>query len=387
MSIINLGTYPPKKCGIAAFSKDLRDNLELLGQNVHIGAISDNEYSYSYPPEVIFELRQHELTDYEMTARLLNLSSDVELCIIQHEYGIFGGPDGEYILSFTGKLKKPFILIAHTVLPAPSDNQQRILSLLCRQAAGVVCMSRRSARLLTSVFSVPASKICVIHHGVPVFPPQDREVLKACYGMEGRQLITTFGLIGPGKGLENGIKALAQILPKHPDVHYLIAGETHPILKKKEGESYREMLAEMVSDPVIKGHVTFFNKFLPLDLLGDYLAMTDVYLSPYPNMDQAVSGTLAYAIGAGRAVVSSPYEYALELLQEGRCGILALSARPSHLADVLDRVLSDARLKSALEDRARKVGQKMAWPHVAEQYQLLINNMIRKPNSGVVPVG
>ncbi len=386
MSILNIGTYPPKKCGIASFSQDLRDNLLMLGQEVHVAAISDQEYNYSYPSEVIFEIRQHQVSDYEMTARLINLSKDIEVCIIQHEYGIFGGPDGEYVLSLIGKLKKPFIVVAHTVLPTPSENQSRILTLLIQQAAGVVCMTRRSARLLSSLFSVPASKIYMIHHGVPVFPAQDRDALKACYGMEGRQLITTFGLIGPGKGLENGIKALAQILPKHPSAHYLIAGETHPILRKREGESYREMLLELVSDPNIRDHVTFYNRFLPLDLLGDYLSMTDIYLSPYPNMDQAVSGTLAYAVGAGRAVIASPYEYALELLQEGRCGILALSSRPCHLADVIDKVLSDPGLKAVLEDRAFKMGQKMKWPYVAEQYLLLARNITSK-RRGAVPVG
>lgn len=375
MSILNLGTYPPKQCGIATFSKDLRDNLELTGRRVLIAAVSDEEYSYNYPVEVIMELRQHHIEDYELSARLINANPELDLIIVQHEYGIYGGADGEYVLNLAGSLKKPFMVVAHTVLPQPSPNQLRVLKELAGQAAAVVCMSTRSARLLSSVFSVPAGKIFLIHHGVPVFPKQDRETLKALYGLQGNKIITTFGLIGPGKGLENGIRAMSQILPKHPHIHYLIAGQTHPMLLKREGESYRNMLQDLIDELNLKGHVSFVNRFLSLDELSDYLSMSDIYLSPYPNMNQAVSGTMAFALGCGRAIVSTPYEYALEMLQGGKRGVLALSPRPDHLALALSKVLDDEQVQTGLEINAERMGKRMLWPYVAEQYGLLAERL------------
>lgn len=371
MSILNLGTYPPKQCGIATFSNDLRNNLELTGRRVLIAAVSDEEYSYDYPAEVILELRQHRVEDYELCARLINTNPKIDLLIIQHEYGIYGGEDGEYVLNLVNSLRKPFIVVAHTVLPQPSANQLRVLKELADKAEAVVCMSTRSARLLSSVFSVPADKIFLIHHGVPVFAKQDRETLKALYGLQGNKIITTFGLIGPGKGLENGIRAVARILSRHPQVHYLIAGQTHPMLLKREGESYREMLGDLIDELDLKGHVSFVNRFLSLQELGDYLSMSDIYLSPYPNMDQAVSGTMAFALGCGRAIVSTPYEYALEMLQEAKRGILAFSSLPEHLAMALTRVLEDDKVQAVLEQNAARIGKKMLWPYVAEQYGLL----------------
>jgi len=375
VSILNLGTYPPKQCGIATFSKDLRDNLELTGRRVLIAAVSDEEYSYNYPVEVIMELRQHHIEDYELSARLINANPELDLIIVQHEYGIYGGADGEYVLNLAGSLKKPFMVVAHTVLPQPSPNQLRVLKELAGQAAAVVCMSTRSARLLSSVFSVPAGKIFLIHHGVPVFPKQDRETLKALYGLQGNKIITTFGLIGPGKGLENGIRAMSQILPKHPHIHYLIAGQTHPMLLKREGESYRNMLQDLIDELNLKGHVSFVNRFLSLDELSDYLSMSDIYLSPYPNMNQAVSGTMAFALGCGRAIVSTPYEYALEMLQGGKRGVLALSPRPDHLALALSKVLDDEQVQTGLEINAERMGKRMLWPYVAEQYGLLAERL------------
>lgn len=375
MSILNLGTYLPKQCGIATFSNDLRDNLELTGRRVQIAAVSDEEYSYHYPSEVILELRQHQVEDYELAARLINSNPEIDSLIVQHEYGIYGGPDGEYILNLVKNLRKPFIMVAHTVLPEPSPNQHRVLNELGARAAALVCMSTRSARLLSCVFSVPAEKIFLIHHGVPVFPKQDRDALKQLYGLQDCKIITTFGLIGPGKGLENGIRAIAQILPEYPQIHYLIAGQTHPMLVKREGESYRNMLRDLIDDLNLKGHVSFVNRFLSLEELGDYLSMSDIYLSPYPNMNQAVSGTLAFALGCGRAIVSTPYEYALEMLQGGKRGVLALSSRPDHLAAALSKVLGDEEVQAGLELNAERMGQKMIWPYVAGQYGLLVDRL------------
>jgi len=383
MSILNLGTYPPKQCGIASFSKDLRDNLVEAGRKVHIAAISDREYSYAYPPEVMCEIHQDNVEDYLNAAHLVNSAGDIDVVVVQHEYGIFGGADGEYVLEFLSHLTKPYMVVAHTVLPHPSPGQKRVLREVTRKASAVICMTGRSARLMAKVYSVQPEKVYIIHHGVPVFQEKDRGALKRQYGFEGRQVITTFGLIGPGKGLENGIKALALIVDKHPDALYLIAGGTHPMLLKREGEKYREMLLELTARLGLENHVKFINRFLELDELGDFLYMTDVYLSPYPNRDQAVSGTLSYAIGCGRAIVSTPYEYALEMLKEGHRGLLAPNARPEAIAELLDRVLSNPILKMRLEKVAHRLGRTIKWPYVAKQYANLAERVAKTSLYGV----
>lgn len=368
MSILNLGTYPPKECGIATFSKDLRDNLARAGISVRIAAVSDTEYTYDYPEEVVYEIRQEIKKDYAKTARQINQSIDTDLVIIQHEYGIFGGVDGEYVLDFTGNLEKPFMLVPHTVLPCPSTSQKAILDKLARKAAAVICMTKRSAHLLEMVYAVPPEKICIIHHGVPVFQPKEREHLKQQYGYEGRQVITTFGLNGPGKGLEIGIRALQEVVVKHPDALYLIAGKTHPMLLKREGERYREMLNGLAANLGLTDHVKFINHYMGQEELGDYLYMTDIYLSPYPNRDQAVSGTLAFAIGCGRAIVSTPYEYALAMLAEEQRGLIAADVTASNIAVLIDRVLSNPMLKAHLERKTARIGKTISWPYVAAQY-------------------
>lgn len=384
MVILNVGTYPPKQCGIASFSKDLRDNLIECGIKVPVVAVSDSEYSYTYPPEVLYEIRQHEKRDYISTAKAISASPEIDLVIIQHEYGIFGGTDGEYILNFISRLKKPYMLVAHTILPRPSISQFLILQKLAQKAAKVICMTKSSARLLEKVYSVPPEKIYIIYHGVPLFQPKSRDHLKLKYGCAGRQVITTFGLIGPGKGLENGIKAIKYLVDKYPDVLYLIAGRTHPMLLKKEGESYRQMLMKMVTDLGLEEHVRFVNQFLEVEELGDYLYMTDIYLSPYPNRDQAVSGTLSYAIGCGRAIVSTPYEYAVDMLSEGERGLIARDTTPESIAELLDRILGNPLLKLQLEKKAAQLGRSLRWPYTAKQYAEVAKSILRPSVAGIV---
>jgi len=346
--------------------------------------MSDSEYSYSYPAEVLYEIRQDVKEDYLSVAKAINNSQQIDLVFIQHEYGIFGGADGEYILNFISHLTKPYLLVAHTILPRPSRNQLFILRKLAQQAAMVICMTKGSARLLERVYAVPLEKICVIHHGVPAFQGKSREYLKQKYGLAGRQVITTFGLIGPGKGLENGILAIKYLVNKYPDVLYLIAGRTHPMLLRREGESYRDMLTNMVTEMRLEHHVKFINRFLELEELGDYLYMTDIYLSPYPNLEQAVSGTLSYAIGCGRAIVATPYEYALDMLAEGERGLIAPSTNPEAIAELLDKILGNPQLKSQLEKKTAQIGRTLSWPHVAKQYANLAKSVLRPSLAGIV---
>ncbi|HOB12432.1 MAG TPA: glycosyltransferase family 4 protein [Syntrophomonadaceae bacterium] len=376
MTIINLGTYPPKQCGIATFSQDLRRSLMKAGHTVLVAAVSDHEYEYQYTSEVITEIGQHQKQDYLRAASLINNHSAINLVIIQHEYGIYGGPSGSYLLDFCNALHKPFVVVTHTVLPNPEDLRYKILVDLTQQASAVVCMTENSADLLRRIYQVPSSKINPISHGVPDFTPKSPSALKRRYRLQGQNVISTFGLIGPGKGLELGIRAVAEVLKEYPNCTYLILGQTHPMLQKSEGEKYRQMLEQLVLDLDITNNVKFVNRFLSDEELGDYLYLTDIYLSPYPNLDQAVSGTLTFAVGSGRAIVSTPYAHAIELLAEGR-GLLASQPDYHELARLIKSILADPDLKNRLQNKAGQLGHTMSWTQVGRRYSQVLNQVAK----------
>lgn len=375
VTILNLGTYPPKQCGIATFSMDLRNGLLLQGHRVQVMAVSDDGSAYRYPEEVVFNVQQHHKQDYIRAAAFINSSPSVNLVIIQHEYGIYGGEDGEYIREMVKLLHKPYILVTHTVLPRPSKNQKRILNDLCQRAAGIVCMTRQSYELLSDLYEAPSELITVIAHGVPEFKRYPQSKLKLKHGVQDCEVISTFGLIGPGKGLELGILAVADIVSRFPSVRYLILGQTHPMLQKYEGEKYRQMLVDLVAKLHIDDNVIFVNKYLSNKELGEYLYMTDIYLSPYPNMDQAVSGTMAFAMGCGRAIVSTPYAYASEVLSEGR-GLLSRGTQPQELAVLIEEILSNKRLQKKLEKKAMETGTTWTWPNIGKQYSFFFGQIL-----------
>lgn len=367
MAILNLGTYPPRQCGIATFSMDLCSSLRLHGNEIKVMAISDEKYKYAYGNEVVFELEQHKKAEYIRAAAAINADPSIHLVVIQHEYGIYGGNEGEYLLDLVNLLYKPFILVTHTVLPNPKKQHRDVLHSLAQRAAAIVCMTGKSAELLIGLYEVPVHRIHRIAHGVPEFKKEDSSVLKKGLGYDGRQIICTFGLIGPGKGLELGIQAVSELVSDHPEIQYLILGRTHPMLLQTEGERYRSMLEGMVKDLGIESNVQFVNKYLTDEELGQYLYMTDIYLSPYPAMDQAVSGTMAFAVGCGRAIVSTPYSYAMEALADGR-GLLSNSTEPVELAGQMRKILEDPVLKVRLQKKAYAIGKTWTWRSVGMQY-------------------
>lgn len=387
MNILNLSTYPPQQCGIASFSKDLGDSLRNLGERFFVAAVSDECDTYQYPNEVIFQLQRNIKEDYARLAKEINKKAGINLVIIQHEYGIYGGADGEYLLDFTAKLVKPFLLVTHTVLAAPTSNQKRVLSRLCQQAAEIVCMTKNSAAMVSAIYKAEADKVCVIYHGVPAFQAKNRHQLKLLHGFEGKQIITTFGLIGPGKGIEIGLRTLKELVKRHEKLIYLIVGRTHPTLVKQEGERYRETLSELVLELDLQNNVCFINHFLDLDELGDYLYMTDIYLSPYPQTDQAVSGTLAYAIGCGRAIVATPYLYAREMLGEGKRGLVSVDVTSKSLAQTVERLLAEPKLKWLLQNRAAKLGSKIKWSFIGQQYVNLAKMAVKNRTYAVSVIG
>jgi len=365
-----LSTYPSRECGLATFTQDLvreLDKIKLLNSPGVI-AVSDNDYSYS--ARVIMELRQHDRESYIRTAKAIN-NSDIELLVIEHEYGIFGGEFGEYILDLVDNLQIPFITTLHTVLTNPSEKQKEILRQLGKKSAKVVTMARNTKPILQKTYEIDPLKIEVIHHGVPYRALEPRDKLKERYGFSGRSIVSTFGLLSPGKGLEYGIEAIAKVAEEHQDILYLILGQTHPCVKRDSGEAYREKLFRMVDDLGIKDHVRFVDKYLTKDEIIHYLQLSDIYMTPYLGKDQAVSGTLAYAVGYGRVIISTPYSYAREMLADGR-GLLAEFEDSDSLARHIRYVLRNPEAKKEMEKKTLSLGRTMMWDCVANHYTKLI---------------
>ncbi|HHW66426.1 MAG TPA: glycosyltransferase [Epulopiscium sp.] len=371
-----LSTYPSRECGLATFTQDLvraLDKVKLLDKPKVI-AVSNDKYSYS--SRVIMELSQHDRESYINTAEAIN-GSDIDLLVIEHEYGIFGGESGEYILDFINHLQIPLITTLHTVLPNPLPKQKEILRQLGSKSAKIVTMAENTKPILQTVYGIDASKIEVIHHGVPSKAFESQNVLKKKHGLTGKSVVSTFGLLSPGKGLEYGIEAIAKVAKKHKEVVYLILGQTHPCVKKESGEAYREKLVNMVDALGIRDHVQFVNKYLSKDEIIYYLQLSDIYMTPYLGKDQAVSGTLAYAVGYGKVIVSTPYSYAKEMLADGR-GLLAEFSDADSLAKHIKYILENPKAKKEMENRTLRVGRTMTWENIAKQYTKLFINTLDK---------
>jgi len=375
-NIAFLSTYPSRECGLATFTQDLvreLDKIKLLGKPKVI-AVSNGDYNYS--DRVIMELWQHDRESYIRTAEDIN-NLNIELLVIEHEYGIFGGESGEYILELVDKLQIPFITTLHTVLPNPTEKQKEILKQLGKKSIRIVTMAKNTKPILQSVYDMDPSKIEVIHHGVPYRTLESRDKLKEKHGFSGRSVVSTFGLLSPGKGLEYGIEAIAKVAKDHKDIIYLILGQTHPCVKKESGESYREKLVKMVEELGIREHVMFVDKYLTKDEIIKYLQMSDIYMTPYLGKDQAVSGTLAYAVGYGRVIVSTPYSYAKEMLGDGR-GLLAEFGDADSLARHIKYVLENPKAKKEMEKKTLSVGRTMTWENVANHYTRLFIDTLDK---------
>ena len=373
-NIAFLSTYPPRECGIATFTQDLvnaMDNSRIMETSVV--AIKNNEDNV-YDDKVIAEIRQNNHDDYIKAAHKLN-DSDIDLVVVEHEYGIFGGDHGDYVLDFVNNLNIPVITTLHTILPEPDPKQRAIISTLGEKSAKIVTMAKNTKQLLQSIYGVDPQKIEVIHHGVPKKLIQSRESLKKKFGYENMQVISTFGLLGPGKGIEHGIEAISKVVKDHKDVMYLILGQTHPALKE-EGQAYRNKLEKLVDELDLNSNVRFINRYLTKDEIIQYLQMSDIYMTPYVGKDQAVSGTMAYAVGYGRVIVSTPYLYAREMLSDRR-GMLADFNSPDSLAKCVNYVLENPAQKSRMERAIIKIGRTMYWDKVAQSYIDVLLSIIK----------
>jgi len=363
-----VGNYSPRQCGIATFTTDLCEAIATqYPQKTCIALpVNDIETGYEYPSRVRFELTEKDVDSYRRAADFLNISN-VDLLSLQHEYGIFGGIAGSHILVLLRELRMPIVTTLHTILRDPDPDQKRVLEEIAALSDRLVVMSKRGAEFLNEVYSVPLEKIDLIPHGIPDVPFVDPSFYKDLFGVEGKIVLLSFGLLSASKGFENVIAAMPAILAKHPNVVYLVLGATHPQVLLNEGETYRLSLQWLAQEKGVEGQVIFYNSFISLEKLVEFISAADIYITPYLNEAQITSGTLAYTLGAGKAIISTPYWYAEEMLAEGR-GVLVPFRDPAALADHVINLLDNESERHAMRKRAYVFGREMIWPHVAKRY-------------------
>lgn len=363
-----LGGYLPRLCGIATFTHDLCEAVAEAApaSQCFAGAMNDRIAPYAYPPRVRFELDEKDLDSYRRAADFLNFN-DADVLCVQHEFGIYGGPAGSHLLALLKEVRMPVVTTLHTVLREPTPAQRKVVETLIQCSDRMVVMARKGADILREVYGIPDSKVDIIPHGIPDMPFTDSGFHKAQFGVEGRSVLLTFGLLGPGKGIEYAIEALPDIVKRHPSVVYLVLGATHPHLVARDGESYRLGLERLAEDCGVKDHVIFYDRFVSLEDLKEFIGATDIYLTPYLNPAQITSGTLAYVFGAGKAVVSTPYWHAQELLAEER-GTLVPFRDPGAIAGGVCAYLDDPARLQRTRVEAYRLGRDMIWAAVAQRY-------------------
>jgi glycosyltransferase involved in cell wall biosynthesis len=363
-----LGDYLPRLCGIATFTQDLCEAVAgaVPDTDCFVGAVNDRPEGYEYPPRVRFELQEKDLDSYRRAADYLNFNNADVLCV-QHEFGIYGGPAGSHLLALMKEVRMPVITTLHTILKEPNAAQRLVIDEVARLSDRLVVMAHKGAEILREIYGVPAAKIDIIPHGIPDVPFAESRIFKTQFGVEGRQVLLTFGLIGPGKGIEHAIEALPEIVRHHPKAVYLVLGATHPQLVEHEGERYRLSLERLAADRGVKENVIFYNRFVSLEDLKEFIGATDIYLTPYLQEAQITSGSLAYVFGAGKAVVSTPYWHAQELLADDR-GVLVPFHDSKAIAAGVCGLLSDPERMKRMRSDAYALGREMIWPATAKRY-------------------
>jgi glycosyltransferase involved in cell wall biosynthesis len=363
-----VGNHLPRQCGIATFTTDLINALASAEPETDFWAMVMNDIpeGYDYPSRVRFELNAKLLSDYRLAADFLNINM-VETVCLQHEFGIFGGEQGRHVLELLSRLRMPVITTLHTVLAAPSEPQKRVMKRIGELSDRVAVMSRQAGELLCKVYGIPESKIRFLPHGIPDVPFVDPNYYKDQFGVEGKRVILTFGLLSPNKGIECMIDALPEVVRRYPDTVYIVLGATHPHVKREEGESYRLALQRRARDRGVSDHIIFHNRFVDLKELCEFLGAADIYVTPYINQEQIVSGTLAYALGTGKAVISTPYWYAQEMLAEARGRLIPFHDSEALAGEVLD-LFSNETERHAMRKRAYTFCRGMIWKEVAQRY-------------------
>jgi glycosyltransferase involved in cell wall biosynthesis len=384
-----VGNYLPRKCGIATFTKDMYGSISHGFPEIDcfVVPVNDRSEGYDYPEEVRFAIDEQEIASYRKAAEFIN-ESGADLVSLQHEFGIFGGPAGSHVLELTSALRIPVVTTLHTVLRNPNADQLRVLKQIAEASAQVVVMTCRARDMLEEIYDVPPAKIEVIAHGIPNVPFDGPQSFKERLGLTGRSVALTFGLLSPNKGIETMLSAVPAILEKFPDFAYVVLGATHPELVRQQGERYRESLHRLAGDLGITNHVVFCDRFVELDELTAYIRAADIYVTPYLNPAQITSGTLAYAFGCGKPIVSTPYWHAEELLQNGLGALVPFSDSKALSREIVG-LLSDDRRRTAMSEKAYELGRDMIWEKSAIRYHdafRLACNQWPKPRRKPMPV-
>ncbi|RXG11654.1 glycosyltransferase involved in cell wall biosynthesis [Leeuwenhoekiella aestuarii] len=382
MKLAYIGTYPPRECGIGTFTQNLTqsmlgfDDQGIAENELLVVALNDGNQNYNYPKEVKLQIQQEQQTDYLEAANYINLSG-ADICILEHEFGIFGGLSGVYILPLLHRLEIPCIVTLHTILDAPSYSEKAILKEICKMADKVVVMSHKAISFLTEIYDVKQEKILLIEHGVPNIH-FDRLPAKTEFKLTKKKVILTFGFIGRNKGIETVINALPEVIKTHPEVLYIVLGKTHPNVLRHEGEEYRTFLQLLIKNLNLQSHVLMLNEFIGEVELFKYLSACDIYITPYLNEAQITSGTLSYAMGAGCAVVSTPYWHAAELLTEDR-GRLFDFNNSEQLAALLNELFDQPETLKQIQENAYEYGKNVTWPKIGKKYLHLCNSLLSFP--------
>jgi len=381
-----MSSYTPRECGIATFTEDLIKSIDALHvlKPADIIGINDLGSSYNYGKEVVMQIDANDESTYHQVADRIN-DSDFDLVNVQHEFGLFGGDWGNYLLTFLKKLSKPSITTMHTTLsrdsrifksPESEAAHDKVVEGIGRYSSAITVMTQMAANILQDGYNIDANKIRIIPHGTPPIPFVPSELAKEALSLNGRTVLSTFGLLSRDKGIHNAIEALPEIVKDWPDILYLVIGATHPQVRLHEGEKYRRRLVNLVKRLKLEKNVKFHNRFLTKNELLQYLQATDVYICPYVNVDQLSSGTVTYALGAGRAIVSTPFYYATEVLAEGR-GLLCKFKSPGSITDGIRQLLENPEQRAHIEKLAYEYGQDMTWSKVASKYASLFKEVIQ----------
>ncbi len=377
MNVALIGNHVPRQCGLATFTTDVATWVKSTlgpGSDVFVVAMNDRPEGYDYPPMVRFEVLANNPRDYPRAADFLNLS-EIDLVCLQHEFGIFGGPRGSYVTDLLRDLRKPVVTTAHTVLPDPEPQRRKVLAEVCSLSDAVIVMSGKSIEFLEEYYGVPREKVYLIHHGVPDMPFGDPDDYKARWGLEGRTVLLTFGLLHPRKGIEYMIQAMPEIVERFPEAVYVVLGATHPPVKLREGEKYRFSLKQLARDLGVEDNVIFYDRFVSLEELTHFLAGCDIYVTPYLDLNQVVSGTLAYALGLGKPTISTPYFYAEELLADGRGVLVPVKDAGAFAREALGLLCDPAGMEE-MRHKAYALGHAMRWEEVSRQYVDLFERVI-----------
>jgi glycosyltransferase involved in cell wall biosynthesis len=367
-TIAFVGNYLPRKCGIATFTSDLLQATAARHPENQCCAVAVNDIDgyYRYPDVVHFEIEEQNVDSYRRAAHFLNCRG-VDIVSIQHEFGIFGGPAGSHVLALLRELKMPAVTTLHTVLVRPDPNQHRVMQQLIAHSTRLVIMTERGRTILQDVYQAPKAKIDLIPHGIPDVPFVAPDQYKDQLGVGGKVVLLTFGLLSPNKGIEHVLNALPGVVAEFPNVVYIVLGATHPQELRTRGEAYRLGLEAIVTKNKLGTHVIFQNRFVELKELTEFIGAADLYVTPYLDAAQSTSGTLAYAFGAGKAVISTPYWHAAELLRDQR-GVLVPFADPRAIAREVSGLLRDGTRRNVMSDNAYRLGRKMVWSNTAGLY-------------------